>query len=113
MSYEAHRTALLKFLNEAYIAYHISVNHFDGVVANLNASSCLKFIDDDLPSNGREHNMALDIPIQCTDVTLDRVLVDTSSSLNVLPKTTLLQLNIEDVRMRPDALGVKAFDGSK
>ncbi|XP_050909836.1 uncharacterized protein LOC127123678 [Lathyrus oleraceus] len=87
---------------------------FDDVVANLNASSCLMFTDDDdLPPNGREHNMALHISIQCTDVTRARVLVDTGSSLNVLPKTTLAQLNIKGVMMRPSALIVKAFDGSK
>lgn len=97
MSYEAHRTALLKFLNEAYVEEDISVIQFDNVVANLNASSCLMFTDDDLPPNGREHNMALHISIQCTNVTLARVLVDTGSSLNVLPKTTLAQLNIEGV----------------
>ncbi|XP_050877309.1 uncharacterized protein LOC127081066 [Lathyrus oleraceus] len=91
----------------------ISVIQFDDVVANLNASSCLMFTDDDLPPNGREHNMALYIFIQCTDVTLARVLVDTGSSLNVLPKTTITQLNIEGVQMRPSALIVKAFDGSK
>ncbi|XP_050875210.1 uncharacterized protein LOC127078830 [Lathyrus oleraceus] len=102
-----------KFLNEAYLEEDISVIQFDNVVANLNASSCLMFIDDDLPPNGREHNMALHISIQCTDVTLARVLVDTGSSLNVLPKTTLAQLNIERVQMRPSALIVKAFDGSK
>ncbi|XP_050895562.1 uncharacterized protein LOC127102203 [Lathyrus oleraceus] len=91
----------------------ISVIQFDNVVANLNASSCLMFTVDDLPPNGREHNMALHISIQCTDVTLARVLVDTGSSLNVLPKTTLAQLNIEGVQMRLSALIVKAFDGSK
>ncbi|XP_050916290.1 uncharacterized protein LOC127131407 [Lathyrus oleraceus] len=91
----------------------ISVIQFDNVVANLNASSCLMFTDDDLPPNGREHNMTLHISIQCADVTLARVLVDTGSSLNMLPKTTLSQLNIEGVQMRPSALIVKAFDGSK
>ncbi|XP_050897628.1 uncharacterized protein LOC127104486 [Lathyrus oleraceus] len=102
-----------KLLNEAYVAKDINVIQFDNVVANLNASSCLMFIDDDLPPNGREHNMALHISIQCTDVTLARVLVDIGSSLNVLPKTILAQLNIEGVQMRPSALIVKAFDGSK
>ncbi|XP_050889228.1 uncharacterized protein LOC127094438 [Lathyrus oleraceus] len=89
MSSKAHRTALLKFLNEAYVAEDISVIQFDDVVANLNASSCLMFTDDDLPPNGRKHNMALHIFIKCTKVTLARVLVDTGASLNMLPNTTL------------------------
>ncbi|XP_050874912.1 uncharacterized protein LOC127078508 [Lathyrus oleraceus] len=111
MSSKAHRTALLKLSNEAYVAEDISVIHFDDVVANLNASSYLMFTDDDLLPNGREHNMALHISIQCTYVTLARVLVDTDSSLNMFPKTTLAQLNIEGVQMRPNALIVKALMG--
>lgn len=113
MSSKAHRTALLKFLNEAYVVEDISFDQFNDVVVNLNASSCLMFIDDDFPSNGREHNMVIYISIQSAYVTLARVLVDTCSSLNVLPKTTLAQLNIEGVQIRPSALIVKAFDGSK
>ncbi|XP_050876114.1 uncharacterized protein LOC127079789 [Lathyrus oleraceus] len=70
-----YKTSLLKFLNEAYVAEDINVIQFDDVVANLNASSCLMFTDDNLPPNRREHNMALHISIQCTDVTLARVLV--------------------------------------
>lgn len=106
-------TSLLKFLNNAYIAKDINVNLFNDVVANLNASCCLMFADDDLPSNGREHNTELHISIKCTYVTLAWVLVGTCSSLNMLPKTTLTQQNTKGVQMRPSALVVKAFDGSK
>lgn len=67
MSYEAHRTSLLKFLNEAYIAKDIVLISF----ANLRVGSCLMFTDDDLPSNGRDHNMEFYISIQCINVTLD------------------------------------------
>lgn len=70
MSSEAHRTVLLKFLNEAYVAEDVSVNQFDNVIANLCASSCSMFTDDHLPPNRREHNMALHISIKCVDVTL-------------------------------------------
>lgn len=113
MSSGPHRTALLKFLNEAYVAEDISVNQFDNVVANLSVGSCLMFTDDDLPPNGREHTMALHISIKCADATLSQVLVGTCSSLNVLSKTTLTQLNVEGVQMRQNALVVKVFDGSK
>lgn len=113
MSSEAHRTALLKFLNEAYVEEDISVNQFDHVVANLSASNCLAFTDEEMPPKGREHNMAFHISIKCVDVTLSRVLVDTGSSLNVLPKVTLAQLRVEGTQMRASALVVKAFDGSK
>lgn len=71
------------------------------------------FTDDDLPSNGREHDMDLYISIKCTNFTLYRVLVDTGSSLNLLSKATLTQLNMEEVQMSPSVVIVKAFDGSK
>lgn len=71
------------------------------------------FTNDDLPSNGREHDMDLYISIKCTYFTLYRVLVDTGSSLNVLSKATLAQLNMEKVHMSPSAVVVKAFDGYK
>lgn len=77
MTSEAHRTALLKFLNEEYMAEDISINQFDNVIANLSVSRCLMFTNDDLQPNGREHNMALHISIKCANDTLYQVLVDT------------------------------------
>lgn len=84
MSFKAHKIALLKLLNDAYVAYDISLNKFYDMVAKLSVGSCLMFTNDDLPSNGPEHNTAFHISIQCTYITLARVLVDTSSSLYML-----------------------------
>lgn len=42
-----------------------------------------------------------------------RVLLDTCSSLNVTPKTTLVKLPLEGVEMKPNTLIVKEFDGSR
>lgn len=44
---------------------------------------------------------------------LSRVFLDTSSSLNVLPKTSLSNLTIEGLVMKPNKLVVRAFDGSR
>lgn len=44
--------------------------------------------------------------------TLSNMLVDTGSSLNVLPKSTLSKLAYQDVPMRFRGVVVKAFDGS-
>lgn len=71
MSFKAHKTALLKLLNEAYLTEDINVNQFNNVVANLSVSSCLMFTNADLPPNGREHNMDLYISIKCDNMTLD------------------------------------------
>ena len=59
------------------------------------------------------HNKELHISMKCLDTFLSRVLVDTGSSLNVMPKATLFKLNMDGVMMRPSTLSVRAFDGSR
>ncbi|XP_058782859.1 uncharacterized protein LOC131657480 [Vicia villosa] len=66
-----------------------------------------------LPSEGRNHNRALHISVECKGAMLLRVLVDTGSSLNVLPKSSLMRLDYSGVEIRPNELTVRAFDGSK
>ncbi|GAU10426.1 hypothetical protein TSUD_419170, partial [Trifolium subterraneum] len=113
LSSEAHREALLKVLNEAHVTRDITVDQFDGVVGNITASRYLGFSEDELPAEGHNHNRALHISVKCLDNILSRVLVDTGSSLNVMPKTTLLKLAVEGALMRPSSMVVKAFDGSR
>jgi hypothetical protein len=91
---EAHRTALLKLLNAAHVNQDITVAQFDGVCNNITASRCLGFIDVELPVGGPSHNKALHISMKCQDNTIARVLVDTGSSLNVMPKSTLVKLSL-------------------
>ncbi|XP_050890909.1 uncharacterized protein LOC127096370 [Lathyrus oleraceus] len=113
MSSEAHREGLMKFLRAAHVLQEISVNQFEAVVANISASNCLGFNDDELLPEVRNHNKALHISIECVDTVLSRVLVDTGSSLNVLPKNSLSKLTIEGLLMKPSSLIVRAFDGSR
>ena len=49
----------------------------------------------------------------CVDTILSRVLVDTVSSLNVMPKDTLSQLQFKGPEIRVSALIVRPFDGSR
>ncbi|XP_050893526.1 uncharacterized protein LOC127100414 [Lathyrus oleraceus] len=92
LSSEAHLKALLKVLNTAHVMQDITVDQFDDVVANIIASRYLGFNEAELPLEGNAHNKALHISVTCTDSLLSRVLADTSSLLNVLPKSTLSQL---------------------
>lgn len=103
----------MKFLRAARVPQEISMNQFEAVVTNISASSGLGFNDDKLPPEGRNHNKALHISIKCMDTVLSRVLVDTVSSLNVLPKNLLSKLPIKGLVMKPSVLIVRAFDGSK
>ncbi|XP_058746026.1 uncharacterized protein LOC131618887 [Vicia villosa] len=110
---EKHRDTLMKILSAAHVTKDITVNQFDGMVANLTAGACLSFSEHELPSQGKEHNKALHISIQCGKAHLSRVLIDTGSSLNVMPKATLDKIDLEGLVIRPSRLVVKAFDGSQ
>lgn len=87
MCSEAHRYTLVKFLRTTHVPHEISVCRFEGVVNNIASSISLGFSDDELPPEGRKYNKALHISIERVNTILSRVLVDTGSSLNVLPKS--------------------------
>ncbi|XP_058725722.1 uncharacterized protein LOC131597017 [Vicia villosa] len=113
MCSEVHRDALLRILNGAYVPQEISVNQLEAVPNNISAGNGLGFTDRDLPPEGRNHNKALHVSIECKGTTLSRVLVDTGSSLNVLPKLALMRIDYAGVELRPSELVVRAFDGSR
>ncbi|XP_050914897.1 uncharacterized protein LOC127129815 [Lathyrus oleraceus] len=110
---EAHKNSLLKVLSAAHITKDITIKQFDDVIACVTTGIFLGFNDDELPVEGKNHNKALRISLKCIDTILLRVLVDTGSSLNVMPKTTLTKLPMEGISMKPNTLIVKAFDGSR
>ncbi|KAI5444202.1 hypothetical protein KIW84_012721 [Lathyrus oleraceus] len=110
---EPHREALQKVLDLAYVDHDVTIEQFDSIVANITACNTLSFCDADLPEEGRDHNLALHISMNCKNDAMSNVLVDTGSSLNVLPKTTLSRLSYQGPPMRQSGVVVKAFDGSR
>ncbi|XP_016681218.1 uncharacterized protein [Gossypium hirsutum] len=86
---EGHRNALLKVLNETYVADDISVNKLDRLVGNISADNFISFSDDEIPPGGMRSTRALHITVRCKGCILPGVLVDNGSALNVLPLSTL------------------------
>ncbi|GAU51349.1 hypothetical protein TSUD_412970 [Trifolium subterraneum] len=109
----AHREALMKVLDQAFVDHDVSGGQFGGIVGNITACNNLSFSDEELPEGGRNHNLALHISMNCNSDALSNVLVDTGSSLNVMPKATLARLSYQGAPMRHSGVVVKAFDGSK
>ncbi|KAI5418068.1 hypothetical protein KIW84_042637 [Lathyrus oleraceus] len=99
-------------LDVAYVDHDVTIEQFDSIVANITTCNNLSFCDSYLPEEGRDHNLALHISMGCKDDAMSNVLVDTGSSLNVLPKTTLSKLSYQRPPMRQSGIVVKAFDGS-
>ncbi|GAU10455.1 hypothetical protein TSUD_419240, partial [Trifolium subterraneum] len=113
MNSDAHREALIKVLDQAFVDHDVSVGQFGGIVGNITACNNLSFSDEELPKGGKNHNLALHISMNCHSDALSNVLVDTGSSLNVMPKATLTRLSYQGAPMRHSGVVVKAFDGSK
>ncbi|XP_050919705.1 uncharacterized protein LOC127137277 [Lathyrus oleraceus] len=112
MNSEAHRKALQKVLEQAYIEYDVTVDQFDHIVTNITSCKNLSFRDEELPEEGRNHNLALHISMNCKEDALSNVLVDTGSPLNMLLKSTLTRLSYQGAPMRYNGVVVKVFDGS-
>ncbi|KAI5396216.1 hypothetical protein KIW84_062429 [Lathyrus oleraceus] len=112
MNFEAHRQTLKRVLEQAFVEHDVIVDQFDHIVANITSCNNLSFCDEDLLEEGRNHNSALHISMNCKDDALSNVLVDTESLLNVLPKSTLSKLSYQGALMRYSGIIVKAFDGS-
>ncbi|XP_050889414.1 uncharacterized protein LOC127094647 [Lathyrus oleraceus] len=70
---QAHREALLKVLAQDHVTQSITVDQFDGVVANITACNTLSFSGEELPEDGQNHNRALHISVKCKDDALDPV----------------------------------------
>ncbi|XP_050919124.1 uncharacterized protein LOC127136630 [Lathyrus oleraceus] len=113
MSSEASREDLQKFLEQAYMDHNVTIDQFDGIVANITACNKLSFSDEELPDQGRNHNLAMHISMNYQEDVMSNLLVDTGSSLNVLPKSTLSKLSYQGVLMRFSGVVMKAFDGSR
>lgn len=90
---EAHKNALMKLLSSAFVPQNINVNQLEWVVASIPVDNGLDFTNSDLPLEGRNHNKALHISMECKGTTLSRVLVDNRSSLNVLPKSSPMKID--------------------
>ncbi|KAI5430105.1 hypothetical protein KIW84_034613 [Lathyrus oleraceus] len=103
----------IKVLDAAYVDHDVTIEKFDSIVANITACNNLSFCDADLPEEGRDHNLELHISMSCKDDAMSNVLVDTGSSLNVLPKSTMARLSYQGPPMRQSGVVVKAFDGSR
>lgn len=113
MSSEAHREALQKVHEKSYVDHDVTIDQFNNIFANITACNNLSFSHEELPLEVKNHNMALHISMNCLTDSLSGVLVDTSSSLNVMPKSTLSRLTFQGAPMIPSGVILKAFDGSR
>ena len=110
---DAHREALMKVLDQAYVDHDVTLRQFGSIVGNVTSCNSLSFSDEDLAVEGKKHNLALNISVLCKSDSLSNVLIDTGSALNVMSKSTLTQLAYSGAQLRPSTVSVRAFDGTR
>ncbi|KAA3469375.1 RNA-directed DNA polymerase (Reverse transcriptase), Ribonuclease H-like protein [Gossypium australe] len=76
LSSETHRSALVKVLNETYVANDIFVNKLDRLVNNISANSFIFFNDDEIPPRDKRSTKVLHITTRCKGYTFPGVLMD-------------------------------------
>ena len=72
----AHRESLMRVLDQAYVEHDVTIDEFTGVVGNITTCNNLGFCDEDLPEEGRNHNLALHISVEFKGGLLSNVLID-------------------------------------
>lgn len=63
ISSEAHREVLQKVLEQAYVDHDVTIDQFDNIITKITACNNLSFSHEELPVEGKDHNMALHISI--------------------------------------------------
>nr|XP_016504958.1 PREDICTED: uncharacterized protein LOC107822888 [Nicotiana tabacum] len=111
MHSDEHRKVLIKILNEAHVPDKITVNHLEKIAGKIFEANRITFSDDELSTEGTEHNRALYLTVKCKDSVVSRVLVDNGSSANICPLSTLQKLKIGTERIHLNNVCVRGFDG--
>ncbi|XP_070021571.1 uncharacterized protein [Nicotiana sylvestris] len=112
-NFEAHKNALLKVLNEAYVPSNITSGEVANMVGQVLESHKITFNEDELLPEGLGHDKALHITVQCEDYFITRILIDGGSSLNICPLVTLKKLGKVVHEIKDRAINMKAFYGSQ
>ncbi|XP_074297658.1 uncharacterized protein LOC141628409 [Silene latifolia] len=109
-----HRQALLQALMNMTVSMHTTPDDVVSFVApnQPRLTNAVTFSDEDLPSFGPQHCLAMYITVECRHKRLPMTLVDDGSAVNVLPLRTAFILGLEKSDFAPTTQTVRAFDGT-
>ena len=108
---EVHREALLKVLKEMHVPTSITNSSFESIVSLVFATNQVSYSNDELPSEGRDHTLAMHIVVKCEDIILARVPIDNGSALNFYLMAILECLKVDMSLIKPSTMIIRAFDG--
>ena len=102
----------MKVLKETCVPTSATESTFEGMVSIVLVTNQISFMDDELPSKGRDHTLPMHIIVKCEDMIIAKVLIDNGLALNVCPMSILERLNVDTSLIRPTTMIIRAFDGT-
>ena len=111
MSSQSHMQALIKTLDDTYVPSGTSSNNVVAMIYQDIRRHRMNFCGDELPVEGRSHNKVLHVTLICRGKSVNHVLVDDGSGLNMCPLSTLKQLRFDLRKVDQNQVNVRAFDG--
>ena len=78
-----------------HIPTGIKNSSFESMVSLVLATNQVSFSNDELPLEGKDHNLAIHIIIKCEDIIVARVLGNNGPALNVCSIATLKCLKMD------------------
>ena len=76
MNSSAHQESLMRVLDQAFVERDVSLDQSNSVVRNITSCNNPSLCDDELPDEGRNHNLALHISMNCKNDSLANVLIN-------------------------------------
>ena len=72
MNSSAYRESLMRVLDQAFMESDMPIDQFSNVIGNITSCNNLSFCNDELPEEGRNHNLALHISMNnwCKNTTV-------------------------------------------
>jgi len=100
-------------LNEAYVNPNVTPQNVIGMVDPIKHVNLITFSKEEIIPQLEKSLLALHITLKCKGFIVANVLIDGRSIINVLPKSTLTHLQVDEEDLTPQMMIVRAFDGTQ
>ena len=60
-----HRESVMRVLDQTFMEYDMPIDQFNSVVGNITLFNNVSFCDGEFPDEGKNHNLALHITMNC------------------------------------------------
>ncbi|KAI5410040.1 hypothetical protein KIW84_055497 [Lathyrus oleraceus] len=96
MNLEAHREALQRVIEQAFVEHDVTVDQFDHIVANITSCNNLKFCDEELPEEGAPMRYS-GVIIKAFDGSRKKVIGEVELPVKIGPSDFQITIQVMDI----------------